>query len=223
MGPSLPPAALDERPAAGPDEEQDKGSDSESDDGFGPAPPPAAGIASYETERQRTEDFEASIAAQEATKKPQRDEWMLAPPSQGDWSSRVDPTKLKNRKFNTGKGAKAPAQSGSKDNTLWTETPEQKRQRLEDEVMGLKKPAQLDQGQQTSTRSQAEEAATDRRIKEYNVGVRSFKWIHELIHICRKRIEAHHSTLSTKRPTPKRRKMTLVRGPLTRKRILAEV
>ena len=96
---------------------------------------------------------------------------MLVPPKQDDWSSRIDPTKLKNRKFNTGKGAKGPAQKGGADNALWTETPEEKLKRLEDEVMGVKKPAHLDQGTQKSTRSQAEAAETGRRIQEYNVSV----------------------------------------------------
>ena len=96
---------------------------------------------------------------------------MLVPPTSDDWSSRVDPTKLKNRKFNTGKGSKAPAQkSGDGDNNaLWTETPEQKRQRLEDEMMGVKKPAQLGPEEKKDKWKKDEEAReTERRIREYN-------------------------------------------------------
>lgn len=95
---------------------------------------------------------------------------MLVPPKQDDWSARVDPTKLRNRKFNTGKGSKAPAQKGGDDiNSVWTETPEQKRQRLEDEVMGVRKPAQLGSTDEKRDRWKEEEGReTERRIREYN-------------------------------------------------------
>jgi len=51
---------------------------------------------------------EQEATAREKDKKPQREEWMLLPPTNDDWSSRVDPTKLKARKFQSGKGSKAP-------------------------------------------------------------------------------------------------------------------
>ena len=93
---------------------------------------------------------------------------MLVPPKQGDWTSKVDPTKLRNRKFNSGKGAKAPSQGDSSETSLWSETPEQKRQRLEDEIMGLKKPAQLGPEEKRDTRQEEEARETERRIREYN-------------------------------------------------------
>ena len=92
---------------------------------------------------------------------------MLVPPRQDDWSSRVDPTKLKNRKFNTGKASKAAGQKGG-DDALWTETPEQKRQRLEDEVLGVRKPAQLGPEEKTDRWKEEEARETERRIREYN-------------------------------------------------------
>src|SRR5437764_1189639 len=82
---------------------------------------------------------------EEEAKKPKREEWMLAPPKHGDWTTRVDPTKLRNRKFNTGKGAKAPTHGSGEMGSLWTETPEEKRKRLEEEVLGVRKPATQDQ------------------------------------------------------------------------------
>lgn len=101
---------------------------------------------------------------------------MLVPPKQDDWSARVDPTKLRNRKFNTGKGAKAPSGRGGGDiSALWTETPEQKRQRLEDEMMGVKKPAQLVEGGDEDAAGgrrrgdERERRETERRIREFNV------------------------------------------------------
>jgi hypothetical protein len=70
--------------------------------------------------------------------KSQRDEWMIVPPSNGDWTTRVDPTKLKARKFNTGKGANAELQSATMGGeNKWTETPAEKRARLEREMMGI--------------------------------------------------------------------------------------
>ena len=175
IGPSLPPAALDELPASKPNLDEE----SDSDDDFGPAPPPVAGQYDAEAETLRSEAAAAAEEeAREAAKKPQREEWMLVPPKQDDWSSRVDPTKLKNRKFNTGKGAKGPAQKGGPESTLWTETPEEKRKRLEDEVMGVKKPAHLDQGSQTLARSSAEAKETEKRIREYNVSsLGVYQWL----------------------------------------------
>jgi len=165
IGPSLPPAVLDELPTSNPNPH----SESDSDDDFGPAPPPAAGQYDAEAETLCSKAAAVEEQAREAAKKPKREEWMLVPPKQDDWSSRVDPTKLKNRKFNTGKGAKGPAQKGGTDSALWTETPEEKRKRLEDEVMGVKRPAHLDQTSHTSARSSAEAKETEKRIREYNV------------------------------------------------------
>lgn len=94
---------------------------------------------------------------------------MLVPPTNDDWSSKVDPTKLKNRKFNSGKGAKAPVDKSGGIAAIWTETPEQKRQRLEDEVMGRKNPARLG-GAETGPRpNDAAAEATAKRIQAYNV------------------------------------------------------
>ena len=168
LGPTLPPAPLDERLASKPEIIDE----SDSDNDVGPALPPAPGKYDFEAEAQRVQTTEDENAARDATLKPQREEWMLVPPKQDDWSSRIDPTKLKNRKFNTGKGAKGPAQMGGADNAIWTETPEEKRKRLEDEVMGVKKPAHLDHDSHKSARSEAEAKETERRIREYNVSYR---------------------------------------------------
>lgn len=132
MGPSMPPAPLDERPLQSPTEDMksnDTTDESSDDDDFGPALPTAA-------------DAAKKAIAQPATEAPalaalQRDEWMTMAPTNGDWSSRVDPTQLKTRKFNTGKGAKAPTASAGPDDG-WYETPEQKQARLQRELMGTK-------------------------------------------------------------------------------------
>ena len=168
LGPTLPPAPLDERPAPRPETSDC----SDSDDDVGPALPPEPGDYDFNAEAQRIQAIEDENAAIAAKVKLRREEWMLVPPKQDDWSSRIDPTKLKNRKFNTGRGAKGPAQMGGADNTIWTETPDEKRKRLEDEVMGVKKPAHLDHDRYKSARSEAKDKETERRIREYNVGFR---------------------------------------------------
>ncbi|KAK4690316.1 hypothetical protein P7C71_g6445, partial [Lecanoromycetidae sp. Uapishka_2] len=164
IGPAPPPASLAELPPTAPDPNVDSDS---SDDDFGPSLPPAPGSTKQIEETRRQQRFEEEAAAREAAKKPQREEWMLVPPKSDDWSARVDPTKLKNRKFQTGKGSKAPAGKSGGD-ALWTETPEQKRQRLEDEMMGVKKPAQLGPEDKKDARQMEEARETERRIREYN-------------------------------------------------------
>ena len=165
IGPAAPPAPFSERPTTAPPPDANS---SDSDDDFGPSLPPPPGTISQETERKRQKALAEEVAAREASKKPQREEWMLLPPKQDDWSARADPTKLKNRKFNTGKSSKAPAQKSGGENAIWTETPEQKRQRLEDEVMGVKKPAQLGPENKKDKWKEEEARETEKRIQEYN-------------------------------------------------------
>ncbi|KAF1989590.1 hypothetical protein K402DRAFT_371395 [Aulographum hederae CBS 113979] len=139
-GPAPPPAPLDERPSI-PAEERDASDsdDSDSSDDFGPAPPTAAqqsAHASHENSDDDEDKLSAPSAPDEAPKL-QRDAWMLAPPTHDDLSNRIDPTKLRARKFNTGKGAKGPSSHSNEIADIWTETPEQKRKRLENQVMGV--------------------------------------------------------------------------------------
>ncbi|KAI4241726.1 MAG: hypothetical protein L6R40_004403 [Gallowayella cf. fulva] len=176
IGPAPPPAPLSERPASPPSPQNPNQSNSDSDDDdFGPSLPPTG---ARNESSQHSENL-GSHPPQETLSKPQtREEWMLIPPSNSDWSSRIDPTKLRNRKFNTGKGSKAPstkgAGTGNVTSAIWTETPEQKRQRLHDEMMGVKKPAQLvtgaeeDDNRARRREDEAERRETERRIQDFN-------------------------------------------------------
>ncbi|PMD61519.1 uncharacterized protein K444DRAFT_628545 [Hyaloscypha bicolor E] len=170
LGPAPPPAPLTERPPNPPD--SNSNSDSDSDDDYGPSLPPPAGSAAEASlfATQQQERLEA--AATTASAKPQRAEWMLVPPTDSDWTSRVDPTKLKNRKFQSGKGAKAPTEK-SGISAIWTETPEQKRQRLADEVLGRAEVATSSRTKKERPEGESrEDEATSRRIREYNEKMR---------------------------------------------------
>ncbi|KAF2204596.1 hypothetical protein GQ43DRAFT_437750 [Delitschia confertaspora ATCC 74209] len=169
IGPTLPPAPISERPSNSP-----SNSDSSSDDDdFGPAPPPPGAS----THRYNDED-EAIIGksafdtdpkyTDERPEKPQRDEWMMLPPSADDLSARMDPTKLRARKFNTGKSARAPVSAN--DMAIWTETPEQKRKRLENEILGKTTPANSSRAEPATRDKEAE--TTARRIREHTEKVR---------------------------------------------------
>ncbi|KAJ4345394.1 uncharacterized protein N0V89_011524 [Didymosphaeria variabile] len=132
LGPAPPPAPLDERPPNPPSDDSDS-----SDDDFGPAPPPAGASSASYNDQQKTRStksaFDTDPQYSEENKKVQRDSWMTMPPTQDDLS-RMDPTKMRARKFNTGKSAGGGG-GGSMD--VWTETPEQKLKRLQDEAMGI--------------------------------------------------------------------------------------
>ncbi|RPB14414.1 hypothetical protein P167DRAFT_563887 [Morchella conica CCBAS932] len=167
VGPAPPPAPLNERSSGYPDD--DDNNDSSSDDDIGPALPPGAGteVDQELAAQRRLAMFAEAQATKADDSKPKRDEWMLVPPKSEDWASKVDPTKLKNRKFQSGKGAKAPQKAG-RDNSLWTESPEERRKRLNDEVMGIRKPATQGDNTKKPSISAAEAEETARRIKEYN-------------------------------------------------------
>lgn len=169
LGPTPPPAPLSERP---PQPANAADSDSSDDDDYGPSLPPAPGsAAAYAAEAQRAQEASRlqAAAANAEPAKPKRADWMLVPPTDSDWSSRVDPTKLKNRKFASGKGGKAPGEK-SGISAIWTETPEEKRQRLEDEVLGRREQATSSMAgrRETSGKDDGEQEAIARRIREYN-------------------------------------------------------
>jgi hypothetical protein len=165
LGPAPPPAALDELPLQPVSNAEDDSSSD--DDDYGPSLPPAPGTAAAYKAEAETYAREEAEAERDQIKKPQREEWMLVPPTDSDWSSRVDPTKLKNRKFASGKGSKAPTEKSGV-SAIWTETPEQKRQRLEDEVMGRKDLSTSSVKPSGPRKDEAEAVATARRIKDYN-------------------------------------------------------
>ncbi|KAF2132488.1 hypothetical protein P153DRAFT_363810 [Dothidotthia symphoricarpi CBS 119687] len=162
-GPAPPPAPLDQRPSNPPDDD----SDSSSDDDFGPAPPPPAG-ASYASHndngRPAPSLFDTDPAYTEAPKKTARDEWMTMPPTQDDLAARMDPTKLRARKFNTGKSAGA--SSGGGMSSAWTETPEQKLKRLQDEAMGIITPSNAASTSHQSSKKSRDEERRARKIQE---------------------------------------------------------
>lgn len=169
LGPAPPPAPMDEKPSESADKLSDDGSSD--DDNYGPSLPPAPGsTGACATEAQLCAE-EKAIPERPKIAKLQREEWMLVPPKDSDWGSRVDPTKLKNRKFVSSKGGKASTEK-SAISGVWTETPEEKRQRLEDEVMGRKDPSTSMQPKKLK-KYDAEAEATARRIREYNEKNRS--------------------------------------------------
>lgn len=159
LGPAPPPAPLDEKPPSidGQDDEDDSASDS---DDYGPAPPsgPADSSSSY------ARDSAAPPVEDEEIKPTARDSWMLKPPGQDDLAARTDPSKLRARKFNTGKGGRPVASGNSEIDGIWTETPEQKAKRLKDSVMGVSAPTSS-AATAKSTRTKEDEA-TARRLEK---------------------------------------------------------
>ncbi|KAL1673266.1 hypothetical protein EV122DRAFT_283176 [Schizophyllum commune] len=117
--------------------------DDDSDDDVGPKPLGAPAVRHDENEgirrflqvEQRRRE-EAENASKPKTL--QRESWMLVPPSASELLSNIDPTKK--RTFST--STLAPASSRKKDEpNLWTETPQERLQRLKDEVEGRRKRA----------------------------------------------------------------------------------
>ncbi|OMP87386.1 hypothetical protein BK809_0007472 [Diplodia seriata] len=172
-GPAPPPAPLDEMPATAPNADENgesDESDDSSDDGFGPALPTAADVPRVNAAKNDDDEWGA-VRPQpgdgEREKKTQRDEWMMVPPKQDDLAARLDPTKLRARGFQTGKGARAPNHGGGGDLGMWLETPEQKRKRLENEVMGKGSSSGAGgaSGERDARRKKDEETA--RRLKKH--------------------------------------------------------
>ncbi|KAK7540735.1 uncharacterized protein J3D65DRAFT_251496 [Phyllosticta citribraziliensis] len=168
QGPAPPPAPLNEMPSVGPDASESD-SDSSSDDGFGPAPPSAAEAAKAHAASQATDyGILPRDGPRDEPKQNQRDEWMTLPPDADGLASRMDPTKLRARGFVSGRAARAAGSgnTGGGDMSTWTETPEQKRKRLENEVMGIAAPeGKKSKGSERDIKSKQDEE-TARRLRE---------------------------------------------------------
>jgi hypothetical protein len=107
-------------------------------------------------------------------KKPQRDKWMLLPPSASSALSALgslDPKNLnKPRQFRATSSVSA---ATSSEVNLWTETPQEKQQRLADEVMGRKRRA-VDVGAADDSRKEREikrrrDEAVRKGVEEHTV------------------------------------------------------
>jgi hypothetical protein len=157
VGPAPPPASLNQRPPNPPADDSES-----SDDDFGPAPPPVGASTSYDNEQHPTTSaFDTDPQFEEEPKRVQRDDWMTMPPTQDDLAARMDPTKMRARKFNTGKSASG----GGGMSSAWTETPQQKLKRLQDEAMGIATPSNASAPTTESKRSREEERRA-RKMRE---------------------------------------------------------
>ncbi|EPS40593.1 hypothetical protein H072_5552 [Dactylellina haptotyla CBS 200.50] len=168
VGPYM-PAPIDQMPSRSPDGDdvpKDEDDDSSSEDDIGPSLP---GVGSSAADEEAAAQRRLASYNRPKEEKLTRDEWMMVPPEQGDWTSRVDPTKIKSRKFQTGKGAKAPSAKGG-DNSLWTETAADKAKRVADEVMGVRKPVNQagDDEDPKEKAARLEAVETQRRIEQFN-------------------------------------------------------
>ncbi|RYO83801.1 hypothetical protein DL762_005978 [Monosporascus cannonballus] len=183
-GPAPPPGPLSEMPTVPPSAPTED-SGSESDDDYGPALPTSP---SHQQRHRQAERLAAASAALDAASAgaPRRDDWMLAPPTSGGAYRVPDPTKLKNRKFASGPRAGGAAGSGGPSasggggeiSSIWTETPEEKRRRLEDAVLGRGDgggPQQRTQGPSVGRRGAADarpKTEDEKRIREYTESTR---------------------------------------------------
>jgi len=165
LGPAPPPAPLDERPPGSPNDPE-----SSDDDEFGPSLP---GQNASSTTGSVFDAIQATPDASDEPAPSRRDDWMTMPPKQDDLAARMDPTKIRAKGFNTGKGAR---NDNSADNALWTETPEQKRKRLENEVLGISQPATssaLAEPTALNAKAVRDNEEKARKIREYNERHRS--------------------------------------------------
>lgn len=146
------------------DSEHDSSNSSSDDEDYGPTLPPPQGGSANEPHNDAS-DEDIGPAAPPVSQPTKRDDWMLRPPDQLDFSSRMDPTKLRSRKFNTGRAASATTNKSTA--STWTETPEEKRKRLENEVMGIQAPASSGAPKHQVGNSPNPLA---KQVQEYNVG-----------------------------------------------------
>ncbi|KAG8844413.1 hypothetical protein FRB96_003048 [Tulasnella sp. 330] len=135
----------------------------DSDDEIGPAPlPPGQGEADEGVRNflEREERRQKAIEEDSKPKALKRDEWMLKPPEASNIFSSLDTTKLKARQFSR------KTEDKITDQTLWTETPAERQQRLADEVTGKRKRIEAAAGGNAAAEESLEDRKRRRRDKE---------------------------------------------------------
>ncbi|EIT83237.1 hypothetical protein COH20_012825 [Aspergillus flavus] len=162
VGPTLPlsnPADDDTLDSNGENESSD-------DDDIGPCLPPSGPMETKLVDAKTHGDTPYDPLTEQGhagEDRSHRDEWMLQPPGSSGRTARVDPTKLRSRKFQSGRSA-SNSQSGEVDSS-WTETPEQKMKRLQDKVMGV---SIFGANKDQVTRPARVSQAMQDRIQKYN-------------------------------------------------------
>ena len=162
IGPALPPqpSASDQEKAEG-----DCLSETDSDDNFGPKLP-SDYQQSTPLARQPDHLLDRCEEEQDRRRQGRRDEWMLQPPEESDWVTRIDPTRLRSRKFQSGKSARTTSSKGA--DPTWSETPERRMQRLRDEVLGVG-PSSGASETQSSINNKARAKSTAEKIQNFKV------------------------------------------------------
>ncbi|KAK0730342.1 hypothetical protein B0H67DRAFT_561329 [Lasiosphaeris hirsuta] len=168
LGPAPPPADLSQRPTTGPDSD----SDSDSDDGYGPALPSAA-------ESRRAHNPTVPLFARSQPEEPaasKRDDWMVVPPTSSGYTA-PDPTKLKNRKFASGRSAENKPTGGV--SSIWTETPEEKARRLANAVLGREDPTTASDTPSGPLKKARSRRADESKIKAFTEQTRGRSLVEE--------------------------------------------
>ncbi|KAB5549927.1 hypothetical protein GE09DRAFT_1288487 [Coniochaeta sp. 2T2.1] len=153
IGPTPPAASLSSLPPQPPSDP----SDSDSEDDYGPSLPTSSSHLSRISSLP-TPSYSSAPAA------PKRDDWMLAPPAAAPSYSERDPTKLKARKFATGRAAAGNEAHSGGVSAIWTETPEEKAKRLRDAVLG--RGGEAAEGGSGGKRQRVEEKVSVRGTRE---------------------------------------------------------
>lgn len=180
QGPSLPPHLANRQRSPSP--AASEGSDDDSD--VGPLPAPSAGPApalsaaeEFRLREQRKQEEEEE-AKRIAGRKPKREAWMTVPPSALDAMARQDPTKITKTGFNQNTRRGTNAQKASEEErSLWTETPEERAKRIDEEVMGKRKRTENASKQETAAERQerkkreARNAEMRAQTEAYNVSI----------------------------------------------------
>lgn len=175
QGPSLPPHLANRKRSPSPE-------DSDGDSDVGPLPAPSTGPApalsaaeEFRLREQRKQEEEEE-ERRRAGQKPKREAWMTVPPSALDALAHRDTTKITKTGFNQntrrGGGASKAAEDGL---SLWTETPEERAKRIDEEVMGKRKrienaaKQETDAERQERKKREARNAEMRAQTEAYNV------------------------------------------------------
>ncbi|KAK3382282.1 hypothetical protein B0T24DRAFT_516037 [Lasiosphaeria ovina] len=180
LGPAPPPADLSERPETGPNSDSDD--DDDDDEGWGPALPSQAGASSRSTGAGAGRFGPAFPPPEQPVGPARRDDWMVAPPTSSGYRA-PDPTKLKSRKFASGRSvAGSDAKSGGI-SSMWTETPEEKMRRVTNAVLGREDPNAAGGGRgggnALSSRYEAARGVDESRVRAYTEETRGRSLVEE--------------------------------------------